>query len=150
MEKKNKLQVVEPLGVFAIPNLAKTYRMIATRFNQKNKYVKPQVQNTRGHLMRDCFKIKGFPEWWLGLRDQKLKEKANVVQELNTPMEYRFEDQDHSRSLQNMISLIQQEVGKSLKRKVVTSGNCQNEANLTGFDHLEVASYHKLIMMIKV
>ncbi|GAA0174838.1 hypothetical protein LIER_28143 [Lithospermum erythrorhizon] len=94
-----------------------------------------------GHLKRDCFKIKGFPDWWIALRENKMKEKLNVVQEMNTPMDL-VQDGHNSANMQFVLALIQKEMGKVLKSGRSEGGFSRNsngyqmEANMVGFDHI--------------
>ncbi|GAA0183463.1 hypothetical protein LIER_30870 [Lithospermum erythrorhizon] len=125
----NRIMLYDPL-----PNLAREYGMIANVEKQKRTqnlyqtYPKPQGSfikedrsqykceffGKREHLKKDCFKLKGFPYWWSGF-NQKMKQKANDVQEMSTPLKVLNEGKE---GWQNMISsLIQQKIGKILKGK---------------------------------
>ncbi|GAA0175046.1 hypothetical protein LIER_28303 [Lithospermum erythrorhizon] len=89
----------------------------------------------KGHLRRDCFKLKGYPNWWPGVREQKQKERVNVTRDMDTPMECRVYGQASAKNMQSMITQIQQEVGKALKGRETASCSMRNEANLVDFDH---------------
>ncbi|GAA0149724.1 transmembrane signal receptor [Lithospermum erythrorhizon] len=95
----------------------------------------------KGHLKRGCFTIKGLPDWWSGFKVNRLKEKANDVQDLSTPLDLVHEGQN-SANVQSMIALIQQKIGKALKGNQVTgnyvgtSNAYQMEANIEDYDHV--------------
>ncbi|GAA0151736.1 hypothetical protein LIER_10391 [Lithospermum erythrorhizon] len=98
VEKHKKLHVLDPLDVSAMQS--------ATRSRVLEGGQKFDYYQKKGHLRRDCFKLKGYTDWWPGVRYQKKKEKANVIEEMDTPMEYRLDEQTNSKNLQNMITFL--------------------------------------------
>ncbi|GAA0186456.1 hypothetical protein LIER_33744 [Lithospermum erythrorhizon] len=154
---RNQILLYDPL-----PNLAMAYGMIANVEKQKKLHIHVQAEvsatqaalrfnprsdqtsedkfvykcdncGKRGHLRTDSFKLKGFLDWWHGF-NQKMKEKANMVQEMSTPLEILNEGRDGWQSV--ISTLIHQEVGKVLKGKDVgCSEQLQTQASPDGFDH---------------
>ncbi|GAA0165231.1 hypothetical protein LIER_20686 [Lithospermum erythrorhizon] len=102
VEKPKRLNVLDPLDVSAMLNnqYQPASKPQGQGFMKEDKSVyKYDYCQKKGHLRRDCLKLKGYSYWWPGVRDQKQKEKANVVQEMDTPMEYRIDEQTNSKNM---------------------------------------------------
>ncbi|XP_048232870.1 uncharacterized protein LOC125370624 [Ricinus communis] len=90
----------------------------------------------KGHLKESCFKLHGYPDWFKELKDQQkkgtLKATTNMV---DSPLDYDSEGKEEGKKNRqdDIASLVQQEIQRLMKRKVLTEGNFMNLAMMDGY-----------------
>eukprot|EP00257_Ricinus_communis_P016867 XP_015575166.1 uncharacterized protein LOC107261307 [Ricinus communis] len=90
----------------------------------------------KGHLKESCFKLHGYPDWFKELKDQQkkgiLKATTNMV---DSPLDYDSEGKEEGKKNRqdDIAILVQQEIQRLMKGKVLTEGNFMNLAMMDGY-----------------
>ncbi|XP_044483739.1 uncharacterized protein LOC123209672 [Mangifera indica] len=151
VEKQREVHVtfnenIESTGLFAkTQSNAQSYKRDGTNkgntkktdFSKKDKDSKfCDHCNVKGHMKETCFKLYGYPDWYKELKEQQGKSVSrSMANMVDTPLDFGTEKKLVGKADKQMdlASMVQQEVLKLMKGKMLVEGSHVNFANLDNY-----------------